>query len=96
MVRSIDGNSVEFCNERMGALDLIDRLVVDTSLYRAYVRLIRKAENFIYIESQVSALHVKLSGFSTKKKICSKFLQYFIFLSLEIVRYTSISAIVCV
>ncbi|MPC26328.1 Phospholipase D beta 1 [Portunus trituberculatus] len=52
VVRSIDGNSAEFCNERMAALDQIEKLVVDTSLYRAYVRLIRKAENFIYIESQ--------------------------------------------
>ncbi|XP_063866961.1 uncharacterized protein LOC135104027 [Scylla paramamosain] len=52
VVRSIDRNSAEFCSERIGVLDHTNGMVVDTSLYRALVRLIRKAENFIYIETQ--------------------------------------------
>lgn len=56
MVRSIDGDSAEFNSSRVGVLNLTDGQVVDTSIHRAFVRLVRKAEKFLYIESQVRCL----------------------------------------
>lgn len=52
VVRSIDKDSTEFCSARAGMLNHVKEQVVDTSLYQAFVRLVRKAQNFIYIESQ--------------------------------------------
>ncbi|XP_063599570.1 uncharacterized protein LOC134775891 isoform X2 [Penaeus indicus] len=52
VVRSIDANSTTFSSGRAGVLDSYDGRTVDTSLHRAIVRLIRRAENFLYIESQ--------------------------------------------
>ncbi|KAG0711561.1 Phospholipase D beta 2 [Chionoecetes opilio] len=52
VVRSIDGDSSDFNSSRVGVLNLENGHVVDTSVHQAFVRLIRKAEKFIYIESQ--------------------------------------------
>lgn len=52
VVRSIDGDSAEFNSARVGVLNMTDGRVVDSSVHRAFVRLVRKAERFLYIESQ--------------------------------------------
>nr|XP_045582161.1 phospholipase D beta 2-like [Procambarus clarkii] len=52
VVRSIDGNSAVFSSGRVGVLDSWGGQVIDTTLHRALVRLVRRAEKFIYIENQ--------------------------------------------
>ncbi|KAG7168257.1 phospholipase D gamma 2-like [Homarus americanus] len=52
VVRSIDGDSAMFSSGRVGVLDNAGGRVVDNSLHKAMVRLIRRAQDFIYIESQ--------------------------------------------
>ncbi|XP_042879392.1 phospholipase D gamma 1-like [Penaeus japonicus] len=52
VVRSIDANSTTFGSGRAGVLDSWGGRTVDTSLHRAIVRLVRRAESFLYIESQ--------------------------------------------
>ncbi|XP_069948618.1 uncharacterized protein [Cherax quadricarinatus] len=52
VVRSIDGNSAMFSSGRVGVLDTTGGRVIDASIHRAVVRLIRRAQKFIYIENQ--------------------------------------------
>lgn len=52
VVRSIDKDSAEFDSSRVGLLDSAGGHLADTSLHTALVRLVRRAENFLYIESQ--------------------------------------------
>ncbi|XP_042879391.1 phospholipase D gamma 1-like [Penaeus japonicus] len=56
VVRSIDANSTTFGSGRAGVLDSWGGRTVDTSLHRAFVRLVRRAESFLYIESQISKI----------------------------------------